>query len=218
VTDKPVINDHGYARRVTITIPLGVAQPLNKGLGAMKRSKREPPWKWSEGYTGKDVAQLSEEELANELVQFLQKLNKGGVVLSDEELARGLARHFELIKKRQRDGMDLDEARRLATAEQLYDEHPHPQWLLGFAALQLMVQYKPKFKAERKQEEAERKREMERRLDWATINCWAEILRDQGVRNYRGKAKEMYAEWMGITVEAIKQRRRRERRRRERRK
>src|SRR5262249_32652817 len=149
---------------------------------------------------------------------FFQRLNKGGLVLSDEELARGLARHFELIKNRRGDGVDFEEACRLAIAEQLYDERPHPQWLLGLAALWLMFQYEPNSKEERKEEEAERKREKERLLERATINCWAEILSDQGVRNYRGKAKEMYAEWMGITVEAIKQRRRRERRRRERRK
>src|SRR5262249_7250681 len=144
-------------------------------------------------------AQRSAEELANGLAQFLQKLNRGGVVLSDEEVANGLVRLLDRTAKRRGNGVGDDELS-LAIAEQLYDEHPHPQWLLGLAALMLMQQYAPKFKAERKPEEAERKREKERQPECAYIDCLAEMLRDQGIRNYRSKARQMYAERMGITV------------------
>jgi hypothetical protein len=182
----------------------------------MNRAKREPPWSWSEGYSGKDVAQLSKEEMATEIAQFLQSLNEGGLVLGDEELVNGFRRLMERTERRKGDGVGAEEAWRLAIAEQLYDEYPYPQWLLKLAALTLQRQYKPKFKAERKQEEAERKREKEHRLECLHIDGWAEMLRDQGVRNYRHKAMLMYADWTGITVGALKQRRRRERRRRER--
>jgi hypothetical protein len=55
-------------------------------------------------------------------------------------------------------------------------------------------------------------------IERAIINSVAERLKAKGVRAYRGKALEIYAEVVeGITVKGLKQRRRRERRRRERR-
>ena len=226
LSERCSLTGHGWSQSCSITVPVDPAQ-LSASVKAReagargKRPKREPPWSWSEGPTGppaKDFAQLSVEEQASKLLQFFQDLNKSGVVVSDEELARGAERHFELVKKHRGDGMGLDKATNLAIAEQLNTEHPHPQWLLKLAALQLMLQYEPKFEAERKQKEAERRREMERRLERATIDCWTDILRDQGVSNPRTQAKAKYAEWMGIDVPSLKQRQRRERRRRERRK
>jgi hypothetical protein len=211
----------GYETRVTLTLPLdgwGKKGAQLKGAGAMNRAKRQPPWSWSERYSGNDVAQLSKKEMATKIAQWLQSLNEGGLVLGDEELVNGLTRLMERTERREGDGVGAEEAWRLAIAEQLYDEYPHPQWLLKLAAFTLQLQYEPKFKAERKQEEAERKRKQEHQLECITIDCWAEMLRDQGVRDYRHKAMLMYADWMGITVGALKQRRRRERRRRERRK
>jgi hypothetical protein len=96
----------------------------------MNRAKREPPWSWSEGYSGKDVAQLSKEEMATEIAQFLQSLNEGGLVLGDEELVNGFRRLMERTERRKGDGVGAEEAWRLAIAEQLYDEYPYPQWLL----------------------------------------------------------------------------------------
>ena len=121
---------------------------------------------------------------------------------SREEIVRALEQQdpvFRRWNQHRRAGMDSDEAYDLSLAEEPAKRRLQPLWLLKRVAERFLAKYEPKLKAQWEREN----------LDRIRIDALAESLKAKGVRGYRGRAEELYANIYGITVHALRKRRQR---------
>jgi hypothetical protein len=138
----------------------------------------------------------------------LQTMNLWGMVTPDEAL-REIEKGSEFglfavcFLKRRKAGVDVKKAFRLALAERLgsirREDWPRHAKLLELAGGLLVAECWPKLKAEWEAPNPQYDRKL--------INEFAELLKKQGVRAYRGEAEKMVAEQQGITVGGLRQRR-----------